>query len=227
MSDFVGLAAALRDYGYILDEPMELWRSETKASTLELICIFWDEEASRVCWEDPKIKKMFNVGGLLHDRLDSEPEIVGRQDEIREEDNDTVCGCVTPSALIVRTGTFIPDMGGLYCPFCNSYVPPYRFPMGLAVNDWRRLSGNVYEIWLASGVLEDWALKELSNFDSELNRSGRDLARTTSETLGIEVYFELFTEESSLPACPNCQREGSPLHPDLMWHVCKECGIAY
>jgi predicted nucleic acid-binding Zn ribbon protein len=122
----------------------------------------------------------------------------------------------------------------VHCVACNLIVPLERLDLDDVLHDelrrWGALMASIDHLWLDSGDYELWALRELSDAESSINRRGLDL-RSRLEA-GREAYYWFFQDESvddfhPIDRCPSCRRAlreygGEGLFRQL---VCEDCRI--
>ena len=87
----------------------------------------------------------------------------------------------------------------------------------------------VEDLYFSTSEYERWALEELTDYNSQLNREARRIVNQLRRRLGIPVFFRIWTDvDNEKPACPNCGRSGSP----APWEgtperVCRRCKLAF
>jgi predicted nucleic acid-binding Zn ribbon protein len=120
------------------------------------------------------------------------------------------------------------------CVACNLIVPLDRLdladPLRDALRRWGALMASIDHLWLDSGDYELWALHELSDIGSAINKRGLDLRERLDG--GRTVYYWFFQDESvadfnPIDRCPSCRRalleyRGAGMFRQL---VCEGCRI--
>jgi predicted nucleic acid-binding Zn ribbon protein len=142
-----------------------------------------------------------------------------------------LCECPGPTALKLMTAL---SSDPLHCVTCNLVVPLDRLELDDGLRDdlrrWGALVSALDYLWIDSGDYELWALHELSDVESAINRRGLALrARIDGDR---EVYYWFFQDESldefhSIERCPACRQplreyRGQGLFRQL---VCADCRI--
>ena len=114
------------------------------------------------------------------------------------------------------------------CLHRSPSVALIRRSMILGTVDWLRLHSHVYQIWLASGTLEEWAKNELEDYDSALNKDARGLLKDLRKHYGAEAYFSIHVEEpDACKTCPRCGSKGSSSPWRKPNRVCRKCRLAF
>ena len=94
-----------------------------------------------------------------------------------------LCGCPGPTPLKLMTAL---SSDPLHCVTCNLVVPLDRLELEDGLRDdlrrWGALVSALDYLWIDSGDYELWALHELSDVESAINRRGLALARASTET---------------------------------------------
>src|SRR5947208_3468667 len=101
----------------------------------------------------------------------------------------------------------------VHCVECNLVVPLDRLGLDEDLRDdlrrWGAVMSSVDYLWIDSGDYELWALRELSDAESAINRRG--LALLDRIDNGRPVYYWFFQDESvddfhPIERCPSCRR---------------------
>jgi predicted nucleic acid-binding Zn ribbon protein len=142
-----------------------------------------------------------------------------------------LCECPGPTALKLMTAL---SADPVHCVTCNLIVPLD----GLGLDDelrvdlrrWGAVMSSVDYLWIDSGDYELWALGQLSDVSSPINRRGLDLRRRLDGER--PAYYWFFQDESTddflpIERCPCCRSvlrayEGDGLFDQL---VCDDCRI--
>lgn len=223
-NELIGFSTSLVQKGYILEAPRELCRSKSNKHLLYLTCIFHDNN-SLLQWEKDKDIRKWWIR-KLKTFLTRRPKIIKFTDVIAEVDGVHTCSCTKSSSFILY-GRGIEKYSSLICGDCMGHVPQYRTKGNIAIESWSRIYERIYDIWLASGILENWAFDEMRNYDSELNCLGRKLREQISNTYKAPCYYVLFTHEEDLSVCPNCKASLT----DSRWKspnkICRRCNLAF
>jgi hypothetical protein len=78
---------------------------------------------------------------------------------------------------------------------CHGIVARYVLGLPDALADalwyWTLQYDHVYSLWLASDIYEDWALQELTDPQSPLNRAADELVKNLEAALGTSVRYEV------------------------------------
>ena len=109
------------------------------------------------------------------------------------------------------------------------FIPHRQIPKEIDIENWLIIYEHVYSIWLNSDILEEWALKELSDYkNGELNIEGQKLRKELEAALQKPVYLEYFEEESGFhEQCYLCNSEGEESGLKRPKYICKDCGTAF
>ena len=201
---FIGLGTTLYSNRLILHQPRELRKLKGDVC---LTVIFCDQNAFETWTRHKKIQQYWAEKFKTY--LKATPKTIEETDIIIETDNCVNCTCKTP-AFYILDGRRMAFIGGLACGDCLGNVSMSRIPGNIRLESWLRNYQRVYSIWLDSGVLENWALQELSDYQNgELNREGHRLRKELEEHLGTPVYLTCFEEEpGEQQNCYSCGNEG-------------------
>ena len=219
--EFIGLSGSLYHNGLIYGEPRELRKSK---NILELIVTFTGIHAYKNWLKNDCVKEYWSE--KFESLLISSPQTITEKDVIIEIDNVTNCNCkdseITFYLLDGRRFGFI---GGLSCGNCLGIIPNYKIPESIKLEIWLSLHENIYSIWLASGVLEKWALKELSNYQKgKLNLEGEKIRKKLSEFFKKPVYISYFVEEPDFDVlcliCGNVGENSGLRKPNKVCNIC-------
>ena len=147
--------------------------------------------------------------------------------------HDPRCRCDESTSLILTGHGFGNRKSVLTCCDCLGYYPNYRTQALVdtiysRLQSWALVSGHVYQTWLLTTVLEDWALDELQLPDSELNHTGRKLAQRICERIGKPVWYFLFVpSETRTPVCPSCGAECEQPGWSQKRFTCATCRLVF
>ena len=96
--------------------------------------------------------------------------------------DDEVCRCPAGTEVMLRDGL---SDNPLFCVACNGEVPPERlgFDARFAeeIANWLSVYDSLYRLWLDSGEYENWAATRLSDPQSQVNRTGREIVARLNE----------------------------------------------
>jgi predicted nucleic acid-binding Zn ribbon protein len=135
-----------------------------------------------------------------------------------DPESAATCKCRTPRSFILETAALITEPP-VRCGACRGVVPVYRLPFTSEHNDyddvryWMRRYRCLDELWLMSGVGEQFAYRELSRCDSDLSWMGRGICRRIEKRTGVPAYYYLYKYYGrSIAAeqkrtCPGCGRK--------------------
>ena len=140
------------------------------------------------------------------------------------------CACAGPTALKLMTAL---SADPIHCVACNLIVPLDRLELADGLRDdlrrWGAVMCSVDYLWIDSGDYELWALHELSDIDSPVNRRGIELRERLDGDR--PAYYWFFQDESvdefhPIDRCPACRGalrgyEGEGLFPQLVCDGCK------
>lgn len=136
--------------------------------------------------------------------------VLGRDLETRP-----VCRCRKPSAIVLQTGHLSRE-SPLECGGCGHVVPLYRVPHTGEHGDyddiryWVGRYQALDDLWIYSGVGEQFAYRQLSRHDSDLSQLGRSICRRIERKSGLPTYYYLYRWYGRSRAserrrkCPGC-----------------------
>jgi predicted nucleic acid-binding Zn ribbon protein len=147
------------------------------------------------------------------------------------------CECATPSAYALFT-TFLTLESAVKCMDCFRPVALHRFEP--TANEefhdlicWQSDYQACDSLQMNCRVLENSATRELTEIDSSLTHTGRELCATLARSSGRPFYYYLYRavgdshEAEATRACPICGetwRLATPLH-DLFDFKCDRCHL--
>lgn len=220
---FFSLFPSLYSLGLILDEPRELRRVND-----DIICIvtFSDHHSFRSWYDHENIVKHWH--GKFSEYLITKPQTIEEKGVAIEVDKIVNCTC-SETEFYLLDGRRMTFTGGLYCGKCLGNIPNSRIPREIELEHWLRNFERVYRIWLDSGVLEKWALNELTNYQhGELNAEGRRLQKELEETLKKPVYLKYYEEELGTHTnCLICGNTGIDSGLKRPKKLCADCRTAF
>lgn len=223
--DFISLSGSLYHEGLIYGQPRELRKHK---NVLELIVTFTDIYSYKNWLKNDFIKEYWNE--KFNSLLAGLPKTVAENDVIIEVDNVKNCSCKdTNIQFYLLDGRRFGFVGGLTCGNCLGLIPDHKIPENIKLESWLSLHENVYRIWLDSGVLEKWALKELTNYKKgKLNSEGEKIRKELSEYFQKPVYISYFVEEpDSEDLCLICGSKGKKSGLKRPNKVCNKCFTAF
>ena len=142
--------------------------------------------------------------------------------------DDEVCRCPAGTEVMLRDGL---SDNPLFCVACNGEVPPERlgFDARFAeeIANWLSVYESLYRLWLDSGEYETWAAIRLSDPQSQVNRTGREIVARLNELGRAYYWWFVDTNDATVEKpilCPVCsiqltEYEGRDLR------VCAACRI--
>lgn len=223
--EFISLSGSLYHKGLIYGEPREIRKNK---NILELIVTFTSTSSYKNWLKDDFIKEYWLE--KFESLLSEEPVTIAENDVIVEVDNIVNCSCKDKEIdFYLLNGRRFGFVGGLTCGKCLGLIPNHKIPENIKLESWLSLHENVYRIWLDSGVLEKWALKELSNYKKgKLNLEGEKIRNELSEYFNKPVYISYFIEEPDLEdSCLICKSKGEKSGLKRPNKLCNECFIAF
>jgi len=149
------------------------------------------------------------------------------------ERHDHICRCDKSTALTVVGHGLGNRKANLYCCDCAGYYPNYRAAELLGditprLQTWALAYGHVCDIWMLISDLEEWALNELTNSTSEINKSGVACARLIEQRLSKPVWYNIFVEsESRTNVCPSCATICDHPQWNAKRFACDRCRLVY
>ena len=223
--EFISLSGSLYHKGLIYGEPRELRKNK---NILELIITFTSIYSYKNWLKDDFIKEYWLE--KFESLLSEKPITIAEKDVIIEIDNITNCSCKDSEiTFYLLEGRRFGFLGGLTCGNCLGLIPNNKIPKSIKLEIWLSLHENVYSIWLASGVLEKWALKELLNYKKgRLNLEGEKIRKELSEYFKKPVYISYFIEEPDLEdLCLICGNKGKKSGLRRPNKICNNCFTAF
>lgn len=223
--EFLSLSTSLYQKGLIYAEPRELRRNQ---NGLELTVTFTGRYAYKNWLKNNFVKEYWfeKFENLLLDL----PETISEKDVIIEVDKVSNCNCKDSEIVFyLLDGRRYQFIGGLTCGNCLGIIPNHKIPETIKLESWLSLFENVYAIWLASGALEKWALKELSNYKKgNLNLEGEKIRKELSEHFKKPVYISYFGEDEVTDIfCLICRSEGKESGSKRPNKICNNCFTAF
>lgn len=234
--DFFSLDSRLYSKGYIHGAP-RLWRRPSAhSSVVQLHCTFSGQRAINRWQKDPEIRRF--IERKIADGMVGCPKVIRCDDLFIATHDIRVCQCRSPRGYLLYGRDDDEEGGALICFDCGGGVPDYildRYDPEIDVEGWAYVYEKIHWIWMATRELEGWALRQLRSPRSEINKSGRSIAKRLERVLKKPVFYNLFVEANKVrssdarivKACPTCGREGVSIgwsYPPL---ICKRCRVAY
>jgi len=140
--------------------------------------------------------------------------------------------CPMPFASPVKLMSAL-GFNPVHCMDCHLEVPPEALALPPSVVEelaqWASVHSAIEQLWLDSGAYERWAVHELADLSSLVNRNG--LAARAAVAPYRECYYWVFQDESvpsfaPLTRCPGCQERLRPYAGSVIPQmVCDTCGI--
>jgi len=197
----------------------------TDKPELRIWCIFTDRNAFENWRSNSFVKK--HCSDILSSAIDIAVTVTPM------EKHENVCRCINSAGLILRGHGFGNKKASVYCGDCSGYYPGYRVKelfgdLSTQAEVWSLISGHVYDIWMLTGELEEWAVNELSEPSSDLNKSGLQYASQLGKLIKKTVWYYLFTpDEDTTENCPICKSVCNKSKWDGPKFLCKRCKIVY
>ncbi len=223
--EFIALSASLYQNSLIYAEPRELRKED---NILELIVAFADIYAYKNWLKDKRIKDYWSE--KFQSFLVKKPQTFAEKDVIIEVDNVINCSCKDSEiSFYLLNGRRFIFIGGLTCGNCLGIVPSRKISENVKLENWLSLYEKVHSIWLASGVLEKWALNELSNYKKgKLNLEGEKIRKELSEYFKKPVYISYFSEDEEVDIfCSICGSAGKKSGLRKPNKICNKCFTAF
>jgi Zn-ribbon-containing, possibly nucleic-acid-binding protein (DUF2310) len=129
------------------------------------------------------------------------------------------------------TGLLLVDMmsdNPLHCATCLHEVDPARINLTESETDdiasWYPAARSLYRLWLDSGEYEAYAKNCLVDADGQINRVGRQLAKSLSAHHPTVFWFFHDADDGTPTHCPYCDAE---LDTNVKWGTgaCRACHI--
>lgn len=221
--DFIGLSGTLYQQNLIYSEPRELRRTNI---TLELSVIFrnrdafstWLSHSNVIEYWDKKFKTL----------LVKTPETLEEIDVIIEVDEVENCECDTSDFFILQ-GRSLQFTDELTCGSCLKQVQYSRVPLDIKIEEWQNYHQRFYLNWLDSGIFEQDAYNELTNYrEGKLNKEGERIRFELSNHFKAPVYLSYFVEEpDDNHPCLICGEKGSDSGLKRPSKICKACNTIF
>ncbi|MCA9213565.1 MAG: DUF2310 family Zn-ribbon-containing protein [Planctomycetales bacterium] len=147
--------------------------------------------------------------------------------------HDGRCTCNESTEFVLVGHGFGNNKSVLYCCDCLGYIPNYHTSELVGntygkMQSWALASGHVYDIWMLTDDLEDWALNELRSPKSEINSSGRLIAQLIGNHIKKPVWYLLFAHSGTRTnVCPSCGLRCGPAKWNAKKLACHACQIVY
>ncbi len=221
--NFIGLSNTLYRQNLIFSEPKELRQDKNK---LELTIVFRDIYSFKNWDKNKKIKEFWFT---KFDRLLSyKPITIQEQNVIIEADSVTNCVC-KKSEFYILQGRSLQFIDELTCNKCLSQISYSKVPLKIELEDWQTKYRRFYLNWLESGLFENEALLELTDYKKgKLNLAGEKIRKQLSDFFKLPVYMNYFTEEQgSIKTCPICKLKGINSGLKHLNKICKNCNSIF
>lgn len=134
------------------------------------------------------------------------------------------CQCDKPEHYLLMTD-YLSIESPVRCGNCDLPVPLYRLPQYydhgyMPILSWCSNYISCDRLQMNCEVGERWAMRQMQDLDSPLNRQGREICRKIEELTGVPTYYFLFNyskykRDSTDRPCPGCGGEwglASQLH---------------
>ena len=221
--DFIGLSGTLYQLNHIYSEPRELRRTK---KSLELLVIFRSIDSFKNWLSDPKILEYWSA--KFKTLLTKDPQTKEEIDVIIEVDKVENCLCNTSEFYILygRTLQFIDE---LTCGNCLKQIPYSKIPLAIELEAWQVYHQRYYLNWLESGIFEQSAYKELTNYTKgKLNLEGERIRTELSNHLKSPVFISYFVEEPDENlSCLICGDLGIDSGLKRPSKICKKCNTIF
>ena len=146
--------------------------------------------------------------------------------------SDDICTCEAGAPLTLSTAL---SYNPIRCAACNGEVPLEPLDLSVRLVDdiasWRSVYDSLERLWLDSDEYEEWAVRELSDIGSYVNRLGLEVRRSLD---AIRRCYYLYFEDQSVeaysprPACPSCG--AAPVNRTYgrrSYRACDACSILW
>jgi len=155
-----------------------------------------------------------------------------------EPESHAACKCRKRPFLIVFT-TFLHSASPFRCGACFDPVPLYKLPVTNEAGSredvlwWQDTYQAMDWLFIGSGPGERFAHDQLSRFDSQLSKDGRELARTLERKVRVRVYYYLSKyfgrsdqaeRKCKCPSCGKAWLRKEPLHR-IFDFQCRRCRL--
>ncbi|WP_215226687.1 DUF2310 family Zn-ribbon-containing protein [Echinicola shivajiensis] len=220
---FIGLFGTLYQNNLIFSEPRELRRFD---NCLEFTVIFRSRDAFNNWISHPIVSEYWST--KFESLLVSFPSTIEETDVIIEVDKVENCDCKASKFYILQ-GRSLKFMDELTCGSCLKQVPYSTLPREINIEEWQNYHQRFYLNWLESGVFEQDALAELTNFkESKLNKEGERIRRELTNFFKIPVYLNYFTvDPDEHHSCPICGDQGCESGLNRPRRLCKKCNTIF
>ena len=135
------------------------------------------------------------------------------------------CQCETVSGLLLVD--LLTD-NPIHCAVCRRGVDPEQISLSSdeaeAIASWFSASSALYRLWLHSGEYENYAKERLLDPNGQINRVGREIARSLSAKIPTQMWYFHDTDDGEPSNCPVCS---NPLDVSVKWGTgqCLGCFI--
>ncbi|QGM80798.1 Zn-ribbon-containing protein [Otariodibacter oris] len=187
-----------------------------------------DQDSLLPQWNSEEVNEMLEQAkefGVVFEYF----ELVGR-------DYNAVESSDHPADFYILYTTHLESCSPIYNGYDFCPTPLYRVDLGhdlyQSIIHWQENWQACDQLQMNGGVLEQQALAEISNHDSELSLQGRALAQQIEEQSKIPTYYYLYrlgkdVELEQNRRCPSCNDEwklAEPLH-DIFYFKCDKCRL--
>ena len=138
-----------------------------------------------------------------------------------EEDEFCHCSNTPPMIMMSRFSN-----NPLSCLSCNGYILPEKIKIDVEatakLQQWRGVHDSIDRLWLDSGAYELWAISELSNPNSDVNKQGFEVQKIMQK-YGKTYYWwfqDIGSNINPLTDCPKCTQLLEKKDDKL---ICEKC----
>lgn len=145
-------------------------------------------------------------------------------ERLRTSNDFAACDCASIEKLLL---VYTMSANPIHCFTCKGQVDPER--LGLTerevalVEVWDKQFSSLYDLWIASGDLEEWAKAQLLLANGQVNVDGLRATRALSQR--VPTYYWWFHDtDDELPAsCPSCggALDDSSRHGERQCEACQ------
>ena len=189
-----------------------------------------EQESLLPKWNNEWVNEAFQQAGEIGVEF-AGFEIIGQDYQADETSRDE-----QPEFLMLYT-TYLDSCSPIKSGNSLKPVPLYQLlqqnpPLAEAVIKWQESWQACDQLQMNGSVLEQTALAEISEYQSELSQQGMALARQIEQEVGVPVYYYLYRlgndeQVEHHRTCPCCGRNwklAKPLH-EMFYFQCKPCHL--
>lgn len=142
------------------------------------------------------------------------------KNRVKKED---FCQCLNSPSIVMMSRY---NANPLVCLNCNEYIFLEKLKIDIEIiaklQQWQRVYDSIDKLWLESGAYESWAISELSNPKSEVNKQGFEVQKMMQQYKKTYYWWfqDIGSSAKSLSTCPKCTQVLERKDDKL---ICEKC----